>query len=93
MMIKYVEMLYSVLNIMYYYFPCIPIMIDRPICLDRCALSLPRPSTIIPITVDMLFNIVGHKIDGNYESWEYMWPKTSRDRLAPGRGRLSHTLG
>ena len=24
------------------------------------------------ITVDMLFNIVGHKIDGNHESWKYM---------------------
>ena len=38
------------------------------------------------ITVDMLFNIVGHKIDGNYESWKYVGQKTASDRLAPGRG-------
>ena len=36
--------------------------------------------------VDILFNIVGHKIDGNYESWTYMGQTTARDRLAPGRG-------
>ena len=41
----------------------------------------------------MLFNIVGHKIDGNYESRKYMGQKTTRDRLAPGRGCLSNTLG
>ena len=60
---------------------------DRPICLNtmRCALSLPPPLYNC-ITVDMLFNIVGHKIDGNYESWKYMGQKTTRDRLAPGRG-------
>ena len=34
----------------------------------------------------MLFNIAGHKIDGNsYESWTFMGQKTARDRLAPGR--------
>ena len=35
------------------------------------------------ITVEILFNIVGHRIDGNYESWKYMGQKTARDRLAP----------
>ena len=34
----------------------------------------------------MLFNIVGHKIDGTYESWKYMGQKTARDRLASGGG-------
>ena len=43
---------------------------DRPICV---------------YTVDMLFNIVGHKIDGNYESCKYMGQTTARDRLASGR--------
>ena len=43
------------------------------------------------ITVDMLFNIVGHKIDGNYEFWKYMWQNTTRDRLAPGRGAVFPT--
>ena len=38
------------------------------------------------VTVDMLFNIVGHKIDGNYDSRKYMGHKTARDRLALGRG-------
>ena len=33
------------------------------------------------ITVDMLFNIVGHKIDGNCESWNCLMQK-----LAPSRG-------
>ena len=37
-------------------------------------------------TVDMVFNNVGHKIDGNCESWKYMGQNTARDRLAPGRG-------
>ena len=37
----------------------------------------------------MLFNIVGHKIDGYYESWKYIGQKTARDRLAPGRGPSS----
>ena len=60
---------------------------DRPICLNtmRFTLSLPPPLHNC-ITVDMLFNIVGHKIDGNYESWKYMGQNTARDRLAPGRG-------
>ena len=60
---------------------------DRPICLNtmRCTLSLPPPLHNC-ITVDMLFNIVGPKIDGNYESWKYMGQNTARDRLAPGRG-------
>ena len=51
----------------------------------RCTLSLP-PSLYNCITVDMLFNIVGHTIDGNYESWKFLGQKTERDRLAPGRG-------
>ena len=34
------------------------------------------------ITVDMLFNIVGHKIDGNCESWNCLMQK-----LAPSRGQ------
>ena len=60
---------------------------DRPICLNtmKCTLSLPPPLYDC-ITVDMLFNIVGHKIDGNYESCKYVGQKTARDRLAPGRG-------
>ena len=60
---------------------------DRPICLDnmRCTLSLP-PSLFNCITVDMLFNIAGHNIDSNYESWKHLGQKTARDRLAPGRG-------
>ena len=68
---------------------------DRPICLNTiwCALSLPPPLYNC-ITVDMLFNIVGHNIDGDYESWKYMGQNTTRDRLAPCiGGRLSHTLG
>ena len=44
-------------------------------------------------TVDMLVNIVGHKIDANYETWTYLGQKRRGDRLDPGRGRLSHTLG
>ena len=51
----------------------------------RRGLSLPPPLYNC-ITVDMVFNTVGHKIDGNYESWKYMGQKTARDRLAPGRG-------
>ena len=51
----------------------------------RCAVHLPPPF-YNSITVDMLFNIVGHKIIGNYESWEYMGQTTERDRLVPGRG-------
>ena len=60
---------------------------DRPICLNtmRGTLILPPPLHNC-ITVDMLFNIVGHKIDGNHESWKYMGQNTARDRLAPGRG-------
>ena len=60
---------------------------DRPICLNtmRGTLSLPPPLNNC-ITVDMLFNIVGHKIDGNYKSWKYMGQNTARDRLASGRG-------
>ena len=60
---------------------------DRPICLNtmRCALNLPPPLYNC-IAVDMVFNIVGHKIDGNYESWKYMGQKTATDRLVPGRG-------
>ena len=59
---------------------------DRPICLNtmRCTLSLPPPLHNY-ITVDILFNIVGHKIDGNYESWKYMGQNTASDRLVPGR--------
>ena len=41
------------------------------------------------ITVDMLFNIVGHKIDGNYESWNCLMQKLGGDRLAPSRGPSS----
>ncbi len=41
------------------------------------------------ITVDMLFNIVGHKIDGNYESWNCLMQKLWGDRLAPSRGPSS----
>ena len=51
----------------------------------RCTLRLPPPLHNCT-TVDMLFNIVGHKIDGNYESWKYMGQNTARDRLASGRG-------
>ena len=51
----------------------------------RCALSLPPPLYNF-VTVDMLFNIVGHKIDGNHDSCKYMEQKTARDRLAPGGG-------
>ena len=60
---------------------------DRPTCLNamRCTLSLPPPLYIC-ITLGMLCNIVGQKIDGNYESWKYMGHKTARDRLPPGRG-------
>ena len=59
---------------------------DRPICLNtmRCTLSLP-PLLHNCITVDMLFNVAGHKIDGNHESWKYMGQNTARDRLVPGR--------
>ena len=59
---------------------------DRPICLNtmRSTLSLPPPLYNC-ITVDVLFNIVGHKIDGNYEFWKYIGQKTARDRLTPGR--------
>ena len=67
---------------------------DRPICLNimRCTLSLPPPLYNCN-TVAMLFNSVGHKIDGNYESWKYMGHKTARDRLAPGRGSFfSHPV-
>ena len=58
---------------------------DRPICLNtmRCTLSLPLPLHNC-ITVDRVFNILGHKIDGNDESWKYMGQNTARDRLAPG---------
>ena len=58
-----------------------------PICLNtmRCTLRLPPPLHDC-ITVDMLFNIVGHKIYENYESWKYMGQNTARDRLALGRG-------
>ena len=49
------------------------------------ALSFPPPLYIC-FAVDMLFNIVGHKLDFNYESWKYMGQNTKRDRLAPGRG-------
>ena len=59
---------------------------DRPTCLNtmRCTLSLP-PRLYNCITVDMLFNIIGYRIDGSYESWKYMGHTTARDRLAPGR--------
>ena len=55
---------------------------DRPTCLKsmRCTLSLPLPLHNC-ITVDMLFNTVGHKKDGNYESWKYMGQNTARDRF------------
>ena len=60
---------------------------DCPICLNtvRRTLSLPPPLHNC-ITVDILFNIVGHKIDVNHEYWKYMGQNTARDRLAPGRG-------
>ena len=60
---------------------------DRPTCLNtmRCTLSLPMPLHNC-ITVDMLFNTVGHKKDGNYKSWQYMGQNTARDCLAPGKG-------
>ena len=38
----------------------------------------------------MLFNIVGHKIDGHCESWNCLMQKLRGDRLAPS---LHHTLG
>ena len=41
------------------------------------------PTLFNCITVDMLVNIVGHKIDGNYESWKHMGQKTARDLFAP----------
>ena len=60
---------------------------DRHICLNTmgCALNLPPPLYNC-ITVDMLFNIASHKIDGNHDSWKYMGQTMARDRLAPGRG-------
>ena len=63
-------------------------------CLNtmKCALIL-LLSLYNCITVDMLFNIVDHKIDGNFESWKYMGPETARDRLAPGRGPSSPHSG
>ena len=85
-MIKHVEMLYGVLNIIrnmaVLLFSLYINHDDRPICLNTmgCGLSLPPPLHNC-ITVDMLFNIVGHKTDGNYESWK-MGQKTERDRLA-----------
>ena len=60
---------------------------DRPICLNamRCVLSLPPPLYHC-ITVDMLLNTVGHRIEGNYyESWEYMGQKKAKDCLVPDR--------
>ena len=93
MVIKHVEMLYGVRNIIASkQYGCIIIFLetnhdDRPMLKNtmRCALSLPPPLYTC-IAVDMLFNIVGHKIDGSYESWKYMGQKTTRDRLATGRG-------
>ena len=80
---------------LYYYFPCRPIIM---ICLNtiRCALSLPPP-LFNCITVDMLFNIVGRKIDGNYESqchglslpMNWVWNKV---RL-PATGQSAHIIG
>ena len=65
---------------------------DRPTCLNtmRCTLRLPLPLHNC-ITVDMLFNTVGHKKYGNYESWKYIGQNTARDRLAPGRGAVFPT--
>ena len=37
----------------------------------------------------MLFNIVGHKIDGNYESWNCLLQKLRGDRHAPSRDPYS----
>ena len=90
MIIKHIERLYDlygVLNMAVLLFSLSTNHDDRPICLNtmRCTLSLPPPLHKC-ITVDMLFNIVGHKIDGNYESWKYLGQNTARDRLAPGRG-------
>ena len=62
---------------------------DRPMFEKYVVRFLPRPSQYNCITVDMLVNIVGHKIDGNYESWKYMGQKRRGDRLAPGRGPSS----
>ena len=42
---------------------------------------------------DTLFNIVGHRIDGNYECWKYMGQKRRGTVLPQVGGRLSHTLG
>ena len=67
---------------------------DRPIRLNtkRCALSLPPPLYNC-LTVDMLFNIVGHKIDCNYETWKNIGQKRRGTVLPQVGGRLSHTLG
>ena len=46
--------------------------------------SPPPPPLYNFITADMLFNIVGHTIDGNYEYWKH-GGETAKDRLAPGR--------
>ena len=36
--------------------------------------------------VDMLFNIVGHKIEGNYESWKYVGQKNDEGPSFPHPG-------
>ena len=66
---------------------------DRPMCSNtmKFTLSLPPPLYNC-ITIDMLFNIVGHKIDVNYESWKYMWQKRPGTIFPQIGGRLSRTL-
>ena len=47
-----------------------------------CALRLPPKITLYNcIIVDMLFNIVGHKIDENGESWNCLVQKRRGDRF------------
>ena len=42
----------------------------------------------------MLVNIVGHKLDGNYELWKYVGQKTERGLLCPGLGgHVPHSVG
>ena len=64
MIIKHVERLYGVLNMAVLLFSVSTNHDDRIICLNtmRCTLSLPPPLYNC-ITVEMLFNIVGHTID------------------------------
>ena len=48
------------------------------------------PAPLHSITADMLFNIAGHKIDDNYESWKYHHHHHHyRQPLCPVVGRWS----